>query len=214
LGAEKFTEDALVIGSNSNDVLIGDAVMSVVGSDDAFFPGAGDDLVYGDQRLDDDGGNDMVFYPDWDTTYYIKPYYFYGEKDDSGSYSDFRLKISANGYGEDKLLGIEKIYLPLDFKGGDKLDFSGIDAKHNTGWVTIDPVNDEFNYQKESSIDWGDGILNVAQDMKGVLTYSEANHEIWAYMESDTNADLIVCLPENITLGDFEAYISNGMVLL
>ncbi|MBU0501404.1 MAG: VWA domain-containing protein [Gammaproteobacteria bacterium] len=55
-------DDDVIVGTDFNDILAGDAWGSKLGTDDLFFIGKGQDTVYGDQQKDDDGGTDAVAY--------------------------------------------------------------------------------------------------------------------------------------------------------
>ena len=60
--AEKYTEDRVVVGTDDDDELFGDAPGSAAPSNDIFYLGGGNDKIYGHQKWDDNGGNDTAVY--------------------------------------------------------------------------------------------------------------------------------------------------------
>ncbi|WP_395011174.1 nidogen-like domain-containing protein [Undibacterium sp.] len=124
--AEKYTENDVIVGTILDDVLIGDGSGAVIqgthdlyiggsfkGTDDIFYIGTGgNDIVYGDQRTDDDGGLDTVVY-NFSTTHIAL-----GRIDSarvSGDYTQDRLdKISSQNTVEVTIDDIELSGQPKD----------------------------------------------------------------------------------------------------
>jgi Ca2+-binding RTX toxin-like protein len=60
--AELYSEHDVMIGTSGKDTLVGDGWGSINGTNDIFFPGRGNDIIYGDGKTDDDKGIDTVIY--------------------------------------------------------------------------------------------------------------------------------------------------------
>ncbi len=127
--AEKYTEDRLIVGTDQNDLLVGDGFGSSAPSDDLFYPGGGQDTIYGHQTWDDNGGVDVVSYK-FSTTLIAQSKFSL-----SSITGDFRHVIDASF---DTSGGLNKIQINVD--GSPDILFD-IERIHFVNDTNIDEMN-------------------------------------------------------------------------